>query len=90
MLRRNVSICYGNVSPSELLNIRTHPQRVKVIAETLAFSLEASLKECFTGLDRGDLLSCLRTYASIDKMEQAQSVFRKFVVHDYMHEVIDL
>ena len=63
-------------------------QRIANITSTLQFSLEGSFCD---GLEHGDaeiLRQCLRTYATIDKMRDAENLFRQHVVKPYMEEVL--
>ena len=62
-------------------------QRIANITTTLQYSLEGSFKE---GLEQGEihiLRQCLRTYATIDKMRDAENLFRLHIVKPYMEEV---
>ncbi|XP_013396594.1 conserved oligomeric Golgi complex subunit 2-like [Lingula anatina] len=62
--------------------------RISAITTTLQFSLEGSFRE---GLERKNpeiLRQCLRTYATIDKMKDAEQLFRQYTVKPYMEEVI--
>lgn len=62
-------------------------QRIAQITTTLQFSLEGSFRD---GLENNDMLilrQCLRTYATIDKMRDAENLFRQYVVKPYMEEV---
>ena len=61
--------------------------RIANITTTLQYSLEGSFLE---GLDTGNadiLRQCLRTYALIDKIRDAENLFRKHIVKPYMEEV---
>ena len=52
----------------------------------LQYSLEDSLRE---GMETGQvdiLRQCLRTYATIDKMKDAENLFRQYIVKPYMEE----
>ncbi len=63
--------------------------RIATITTTLQFSLEGSFRE---GLQTGNvdvLRQCLRTYATIDKMRDAENLFRIFTVKPYMEDVIN-
>ena len=63
--------------------------RIANITMMLQFSLEGSFKE---GLNSGNseiLRDCLRTYATIDKMRDAETLFRTFVVKGYMEEIVN-
>ena len=54
----------------------------------MQFSLEGSFRE---GLETDNieiLQQCLRTYATIDKMRDAESLFRQIIVKPYMEEVV--
>jgi len=53
----------------------------------LQFSLEGSFKEGLSSGNSEILRDCLRTYATIDKMRDAETLFRTFVVKGYMEEV---
>ncbi|XP_072181957.1 conserved oligomeric Golgi complex subunit 2-like [Diadema setosum] len=62
--------------------------RIAAITVTLQHSLEKSFRE---GLEAGDcdvLRQCLRTYATIDKMRDAEALYRMIAVKPYMDEVI--
>ena len=62
-------------------------QRIANITSTLQYSLEGLFRE---GLDNGQvdvLRQCLRTYATIDKMRDAENLFRQHVVKPYVEEV---
>ncbi|XP_045170121.2 conserved oligomeric Golgi complex subunit 2-like [Mercenaria mercenaria] len=62
--------------------------RIANITTTLQFSLEGSFLE---GLDAGNvdiLRQCLRTYSLIDKIRDAESLYRQHIVKPYMEEVI--
>lgn len=62
--------------------------RIASITSTLQYSLEGSFLE---GLDHNNtdiLRQCLRTYALIDKIKDAESLFRKHVVRPFMEEII--
>lgn len=62
--------------------------RIAAITVTLQHSLEKSFRE---GLEAGDvnvLRQCLRTYATIDKMRDAEALFRLIAVKPYLDEII--
>lgn len=62
--------------------------RIANITTTLQYSLEGSFLE---GLNTGNadiLRQCLRTYALIDKIRDAENLFRQHIVRPYMEEVI--
>ncbi|XP_048732279.2 conserved oligomeric Golgi complex subunit 2-like [Ostrea edulis] len=62
--------------------------RIANITTTLQYSLEGQLLE---GLQKGNLQvlhQCLRTYALIDKIKDAENLFRQNVVGPYMEEII--
>ncbi|XP_061173023.1 conserved oligomeric Golgi complex subunit 2-like [Saccostrea echinata] len=62
--------------------------RIANITTTLQYSLEGQLVE---GLQKGNiqvLHQCLRTYALIDKIKDAENLFRQNIVKPYMEEVI--
>ncbi|XP_041469208.1 conserved oligomeric Golgi complex subunit 2-like [Lytechinus variegatus] len=62
--------------------------RIAAITVTLQHSLEKSFRE---GLEAGDtnvLRQCLRTYATIDKMRDAEALFRQIAVKPYLDEII--
>eukprot|EP00106_Octopus_bimaculoides_P001032 XP_014768474.1 PREDICTED: conserved oligomeric Golgi complex subunit 2-like [Octopus bimaculoides] len=62
--------------------------RIASITSTLQYSLEGSFLE---GLDNNNvdiLRQCLRTYALIDKIKDAEALFRKHVARPFMEEVI--
>ena len=54
---------------------------------TLQYSLEGSFKEGLEQNDTDVLRRCLRTYATIDKMADAENLFRQHTVKPYMEEV---
>jgi conserved oligomeric Golgi complex subunit 2 len=54
---------------------------------TLQSGLEAKFREGLISGDTEVLRDCLRTYATIDKMRDAENLFRVFVVKPYMEEV---
>ncbi|XP_076463850.1 conserved oligomeric Golgi complex subunit 2-like isoform X2 [Babylonia areolata] len=62
--------------------------RIANITTTLQYSLEGSFLEGLEQEDVGMLRQCLRTYALIDKIRDAESLFRQHVVKPYMEEVI--
>lgn len=67
--------------------MKTYFQRIANITTTLQFSLEGSFRE---GLETNNveiLQQCLRTYATIDKMRDAENLFRLIIVKPYMEEV---
>ena len=70
------------------VNCKYHTfQRISNITSTLQYSLEGLFRE---GLDNGQvdvLRQCLRTYATIDKMRDAENLFRQHVVKPYVEEV---
>ncbi|KAL4237416.1 Conserved oligomeric Golgi complex subunit 2 [Mactra antiquata] len=62
--------------------------RISNITTTLQYSLEGSFLE---GLDTGNvdiLRQCLRTYALIDKIKDAETLYKQHIVKPYMEEVI--
>ncbi|XP_076099685.1 conserved oligomeric Golgi complex subunit 2-like [Mytilus galloprovincialis] len=62
--------------------------RITTITTTLQYSLEGHFVE---GLENGNveiLQQCLRTYALIDKIKDAENLFRINVVRPYMEKVI--
>lgn len=62
--------------------------RISNIRTTLQYSLEGSFRE---GLDTSNadiLRQCLRTYALIDKIRDAENLFRQHIVRPYMEEVV--
>lgn len=64
-----------------------YTQRIANITTTLQYSLEDSFLD---GLETGNveiLRQCLRTYALIDKIKDAENLFRHNVVKPYMDEV---
>ena len=64
-------------------------QRITNITTTLQYSLEGSFLEGLEQEDVGMLRQCLRTYALIDKIRDAELLFRQHVVKPYMEEVRD-
>ncbi|KAK7104007.1 hypothetical protein V1264_018785 [Littorina saxatilis] len=62
--------------------------RIANITTTLQYSLEGSFLEGLGQEDVGILRQCLRTYALIDKIRDAENLFRQHVVKPYMEEVI--
>lgn len=62
--------------------------RIANITTTLQYSLEGSFLEGLESEDVGVLRQCLRTYALIDKIKDAENLFRQHVVKPYMEEVI--
>ena len=62
-------------------------QRIANITTTLQFSLEGSFREGLETNDTAILRQCLRTYATIDKMRDAENLFRQHTVKPYMEEV---
>ncbi|KAK7504893.1 hypothetical protein BaRGS_00003921 [Batillaria attramentaria] len=62
--------------------------RIANITTTLQYSLEGSFLEGLESEDVGVLRQCLRTYALIDKIRDAENLFREHVVKPYMQEVI--
>ena len=63
-------------------------QRIANITTTLQFSLEGSFREGLEN-DQADILQqCLRTYATIDKMRDAEGLFRQIIVKPYMEEAV--
>lgn len=62
-------------------------QRITTITTTLQYSLEGHFVD---GLENGNmeiLQQCLRTYALIDKIKDAENLFRINVVRPYMEKV---
>ncbi|XP_071962794.1 conserved oligomeric Golgi complex subunit 2-like isoform X2 [Antedon mediterranea] len=62
--------------------------RIAAITVTLQHSLERMFKESLQTNNVDMLRQCLRTYATIDKMRDAEALFRKVSVAPYMAEVI--
>ncbi|KAL8600040.1 hypothetical protein ACOMHN_039273 [Nucella lapillus] len=62
--------------------------RIANITTTLQYSLEGSFLEGVEQEDMAMLRQCLRTYALIDKIRDAENLFRQHVVRPYMEEVI--
>lgn len=62
--------------------------RIANITTTLQYSLEGSFLEGLEQKDVGVLRQCLRTYALIDKIRDAENLFRQHVVKPYMEDVI--
>jgi hypothetical protein len=63
--------------------------RIAGITMTLQYGLEASLREGLTSGSVDVLRECLRTYATIDKMRDAENLFRTCVIKPYMEEIIN-
>eukprot|EP00058_Branchiostoma_floridae_P027792 XP_002613283.1 hypothetical protein BRAFLDRAFT_113783 [Branchiostoma floridae] len=62
--------------------------RIAAITTTLQHSLETSFLEGLRTSNRDILRQCLRTYATIDKIKDAEALFRQTIVRPYMEEVI--
>ncbi|XP_033125894.1 conserved oligomeric Golgi complex subunit 2-like [Anneissia japonica] len=62
--------------------------RIAAITVTLQHSLERMFKESLETGNVDMLRQCLRTYGTIDKMRDAEALFRKVSVSPYMAEVI--
>ncbi|KAK2169643.1 hypothetical protein LSH36_8g08045 [Paralvinella palmiformis] len=62
--------------------------RVIAITTTLQYSLEGSFKEGLEMSNVETLCQCLRTYATIDKMRDAENLFRQYIVQPYLEEII--
>jgi hypothetical protein len=62
-------------------------QRIANITSTLQFSLEGLFLQGLETSNMDILRQCLRTYATIDKMRNAENLFRKHVVAPFMEEV---
>lgn len=62
--------------------------RIASITTTLQFSLERSFRHGLETNDTEILRQCLRTYATIDKMRDAEQLFRLYIIRPYMEEVI--
>lgn len=62
-------------------------QRIANITTTLQYSLEGSFLEGLEQEDVAMLRQCLRTYALIDKIHDAENLFRQHIVKPYMEEV---
>ncbi|PVD26689.1 hypothetical protein C0Q70_14367 [Pomacea canaliculata] len=63
-------------------------KRIANITTTLQYSLEGSFLEGLEQEDVAMLRQCLRTYALIDKIHDAENLFRQHIVKPYMEEVI--
>ena len=62
-------------------------QRIANIRTTLQYSLEGSFLEGLDTANADILRQCLRTYALIDKIRDAENLFRQHIVKPYMEEV---
>ncbi len=62
-------------------------QRISAITSTLQYSLEGSFKDGLEQNDSDVLRRCLRTYATIDKMTDAENLFRQHTVKPFIEEV---
>ncbi|CAH1263348.1 COG2 [Branchiostoma lanceolatum] len=62
--------------------------RIAAITTTLQHSLETSFLEGLRTSNRDILRQCLRTYATIDKIKDAEALFRQTIVRPYMEEVL--
>ncbi|XP_078673412.1 conserved oligomeric Golgi complex subunit 2-like isoform X2 [Branchiostoma floridae x Branchiostoma belcheri] len=62
--------------------------RIAAITTTLQHSLETSFLEGLRTSNRDILRQCLRTYATIDKIKDAEALFRQTIVKPFMEEVI--
>ncbi|CAH1791000.1 unnamed protein product [Owenia fusiformis] len=68
--------------------VETIRPRISNITTTLQYSLEGSFRD---SLDQGQtdiLRQCLRIYGTIDKMRDAEALFRQHIVRPYMQEVL--
>ncbi|ELU10240.1 hypothetical protein CAPTEDRAFT_184924 [Capitella teleta] len=63
--------------------------RIANITSTLQFSLEGLFLQGLETSNMPILRQCLRTYATIDKMRNAENLFRKHVVAPFMEEIIN-
>ncbi len=79
---------YVNKSRGLLLVDNIKP-RITAITSTLQQSLEGSFIEGLGQNNSDTLLQCLRTYATIDKMSDAENLFRQYVVRPYMEGCIN-
>ncbi|KAH3850726.1 conserved oligomeric Golgi complex subunit 2-like [Dreissena polymorpha] len=62
--------------------------RISNITTTLQYSLEGSFLEGLDSCNVDMLRQCLRTYALIDKIRDAENLYRQHIVRPYMEEVI--
>ncbi|KAJ8308390.1 hypothetical protein KUTeg_013264 [Tegillarca granosa] len=62
--------------------------RIANITTTLQFSLEGQFIDGLQSANTEVLRQCLRTYSLIDKIRDAENLFRQHVVKPYMEEVI--
>ena len=62
-------------------------QRISGITLALQSGLEAKFREGLNTSTSAVIHDCLRTYATIDKMRDAENLFRSYVVKPYMEEV---
>ncbi|KAI8482591.1 Conserved oligomeric Golgi complex subunit 2 [Branchiostoma belcheri] len=63
--------------------------RIAAITTTLQHSLETSFLEGLRTSNRDILRQCLRTYATIDKIKDAEALFRQTIVKPFMEEQKD-
>lgn len=63
--------------------------RIASITVTLQHSLEKSFRESLELGQPQILKQCLRTYATIDKMKDAEALFQQVVVKPFMEEIIN-
>lgn len=62
-------------------------QRIASITVTLQHSLERSFRESLESAQPQILKQCLRTYATIDKMKDAEALYQQVAVKPFMDEV---
>ncbi|RDD44303.1 Conserved oligomeric Golgi complex subunit 2 [Trichoplax sp. H2] len=62
--------------------------RIDSISKTLKSSLDRLFEEAVGGGQTDSLARCLRTYAAIDKVQEAETLFRNMVVKPRTNEII--
>jgi len=62
--------------------------RIASITSSLQYNLEGSLVEGLENKNVTILRQCLRTYATIDKIRDAEALFRQHIVKPYMEDAI--
>ena len=81
----------SNISKSvigEYINtVNLYLQRIANITTTLQYSLEGSFLEGLDTKNMDILKQCLRTYALIDKIRDAEMLYRQHIVKPFMEEV---
>ncbi|PIK60157.1 putative conserved oligomeric Golgi complex subunit 2 [Apostichopus japonicus] len=63
--------------------------RIASITVTLQHSLERSFKDSLESAQPQILKQCLRTYATIDKMKDAEALYQQVAVKPFMDEIIN-